>query len=132
MIMFNIGATELLVILGIALVVFGPGKLPELGQTLGKAIREFKSAVNNIDDDIKREVGDLKQEVQDVKDAVDVSATLQDIQNEIKEAVKIDLSTDAPKDAVAEAVPEPVAEQSPEPTAEPAAEQASEPAAEQA
>ena len=52
--MLNIGPTELILILGVALVIFGPGKLPELGQTLGKTIREFKSAVNNIDEDIKK------------------------------------------------------------------------------
>ena len=42
----HIGITELLVILVIALVVFGPGKLPDVGKALGKSIREFKSASN--------------------------------------------------------------------------------------
>ncbi len=42
--MFNIGMPELILILVIALVVFGPGKLPEIGNALGKAIREFKRA----------------------------------------------------------------------------------------
>ena len=45
----------------LSLVIFGPGKLPELGQTLGKTIREFKSAVNNIDEDIKKDLVDLKK-----------------------------------------------------------------------
>ncbi|MDA8440882.1 MAG: twin-arginine translocase TatA/TatE family subunit [Peptococcaceae bacterium] len=36
--------TTALVVLGIALVIFGPGKLPELGGALGKGIKEFKSA----------------------------------------------------------------------------------------
>ena len=40
----HIGVPELLVILVIALVVFGPGKLPDVGKALGKSIREFKSA----------------------------------------------------------------------------------------
>ncbi len=40
--MFGIGAPELVVILIIALVVFGPGKLPEIGSALGKGIRDFK------------------------------------------------------------------------------------------
>jgi sec-independent protein translocase protein TatA len=43
--MFNLGFPELMVILVIALVVFGPGKMPELGNSLGKAIRGFKKAV---------------------------------------------------------------------------------------
>jgi sec-independent protein translocase protein TatA len=38
--------THLLVILVIVLIIFGPGKLPELGSSLGKAIRGFKKAVN--------------------------------------------------------------------------------------
>lgn len=44
--MFGLGAPELLLILVIALVVFGPGKLPTIGQALGKSLREFKEAVN--------------------------------------------------------------------------------------
>jgi sec-independent protein translocase protein TatA len=43
--MFNLGFPELMVILVIALVVFGPGKMPELGNSLGKAIRGFKKAM---------------------------------------------------------------------------------------
>ena len=38
---------HLLVILAIALIVFGPGKLPELGSSLGKAIKEFKKVIND-------------------------------------------------------------------------------------
>ncbi len=38
---------HLLVVLVIALLVFGPGKLPELGSSLGKAIREFKKVIND-------------------------------------------------------------------------------------
>lgn len=101
--MFNFGWTELLLILGVALVIFGPGKLPELGQTLGKAIREFKGAVNNIDADIKKEVNDLQNDIRDVKDAVDLKSTIQDIQNDVKDAVKIDLNaTDAKQEATVE------------------------------
>ena len=37
---------HLMIILGIALIIFGPGKLPELGAGLGKSIREFKKAVS--------------------------------------------------------------------------------------
>jgi len=42
--MFGIGMPELIIILVIALVVLGPGKLPEIGQALGKSIRNFKKA----------------------------------------------------------------------------------------
>ncbi|WMJ78264.1 MULTISPECIES: twin-arginine translocase TatA/TatE family subunit [unclassified Sedimentibacter] len=44
--MFKMGATELILILGIALIVFGPGKLPEIGKALGKSITEFKTHAN--------------------------------------------------------------------------------------
>jgi len=44
--MFGIGMPEMLVILVIALIVFGPGKLPDLGSSLGKAIRNFKKSMN--------------------------------------------------------------------------------------
>ncbi len=47
--MFNLGFPELMVILVIALIVFGPGKMPELGNSLGKAIRGFKKAMSEDD-----------------------------------------------------------------------------------
>lgn len=50
--MFGIGTTELLVILFIILLVFGAKKLPELAQGLGKGIREFKKASNDIQDEL--------------------------------------------------------------------------------
>ena len=43
---------HLLIILGIALVIFGPGKLPALGAGLGKAIRDFKKALSETDKDM--------------------------------------------------------------------------------
>lgn len=46
------------IVLVIALVIFGPGKLPDLGKALGKGIKEFKSATD----------GDDKTEVQEVKE----------------------------------------------------------------
>jgi sec-independent protein translocase protein TatA len=49
----NIGPLEIIVVLIIALIVFGPKRLPELGNSLGKGIREFKDSVtgDNKDDD---------------------------------------------------------------------------------
>ncbi|NLG78369.1 MAG: twin-arginine translocase TatA/TatE family subunit [Firmicutes bacterium] len=52
--MFNIGVTELILILVIALIVFGPGKLPDVGRALGKTIREFKKASREIQDDLEK------------------------------------------------------------------------------
>lgn len=45
------GIQEWLVVLVVALVVFGPGKLPELGRSLGKSIAEFKGAVSKMHED---------------------------------------------------------------------------------
>jgi sec-independent protein translocase protein TatA len=45
---FNIGAPELIIILIIALIVLGPGKLPDVAQSLGKSLREFRHAASDI------------------------------------------------------------------------------------
>jgi sec-independent protein translocase protein TatA len=56
--MFNVGPTELMVILVLALIVFGPKKLPEMGKSIGKGLREFRKAQT----EIKRELsGALKE-----------------------------------------------------------------------
>jgi sec-independent protein translocase protein TatA len=47
----NIGPLEIIVVLVIALIVFGPKRLPELGRSLGKGIREFKGSVTGENDD---------------------------------------------------------------------------------
>ena len=47
----NIGPLEIIVVLIIALVVFGPKRLPELGRSLGKGIREFRGSVGGERDD---------------------------------------------------------------------------------
>ena len=51
--MFDVGVPELILILVVALVVFGPGKLPEIGSSLGKTIREFRKATQGLSDEIK-------------------------------------------------------------------------------
>lgn len=47
--MFGLGMPEVILILVIAMVVFGPSKLPAMGASMGKAIREFQSAVKEPD-----------------------------------------------------------------------------------
>ncbi|WP_353892965.1 twin-arginine translocase TatA/TatE family subunit [Proteinivorax hydrogeniformans] len=46
------GMQELIIILAVALLVFGPTKLPEIGKSIGKAIGEFKGHAKSISDDI--------------------------------------------------------------------------------
>ena len=48
--MFGLGATELILILVIVLVIFGAGKLPEIGAGLGKGIKNFKKATKEVDE----------------------------------------------------------------------------------
>jgi sec-independent protein translocase protein TatA len=45
---FNVGPMELIVVLVIALVVLGPKKLPEVGKSLGKGMREFKESISGM------------------------------------------------------------------------------------
>ena len=60
---FNLGPGELLLILAIALVVLGPKKLPEVGRSLGKGMREFKESVSNmsVSDDDEDDAKHLKK-----------------------------------------------------------------------
>ncbi len=57
----RIGPAELLLLLGLALIIFGPKKLPEIGKSLGKSINEFKRSVSTSDDE--KPVSGQNQEV---------------------------------------------------------------------
>jgi sec-independent protein translocase protein TatA len=52
----SLGIPELVLIFMVALLVFGPRKLPEIGRTLGKALGEFKKATDDLKNTIEREV----------------------------------------------------------------------------
>jgi|SRR5215207_5518793 len=78
--MLNIGPPELLLIFVIALVIVGPQRLPELGRTIGKGLREFrkmqdevKDLVNTgMGDDLKQATAELRRTASDLKSATDV------------------------------------------------------------
>jgi sec-independent protein translocase protein TatA len=61
----NIGPTEIIIVIIIALVVFGPKRLPDMGRQIGKALREFRTATS----DIRRETGldEITDTVQGIK-----------------------------------------------------------------
>jgi sec-independent protein translocase protein TatA len=55
---FNIGPTELIIILVLALIVFGPQRLPEIGRSIGRSLREFRRASDEIRGEIERDLDD--------------------------------------------------------------------------
>ena len=71
--MFDLGTQELIVIFIVAFLVFGPKKLPELSRTLGKGIRELKSAMRGITESIDEAGSDLTDGIKDVKNNIEDS-----------------------------------------------------------
>lgn len=63
----RIGPAELILILGVALIVFGPAKLPELGRSLGQGLREFKKSMKEMQDTVD-EALDEQPKTQSAKD----------------------------------------------------------------
>lgn len=69
--MFSLGPTEVVVIFIIALIVFGPKKLPEIGRSIGKGMREFKKASREIVDSFNLDEDNDKEEYQPKKETLD-------------------------------------------------------------
>jgi TatA/E family protein of Tat protein translocase len=63
----NLGFSELIVIFIIALLVFGPKKLPELGKSLGKGLREFKRATEDLKSNWDEQMREAERSIQDTK-----------------------------------------------------------------
>jgi len=61
---FGIGLPEMGVIMVVALLIFGPKKLPEIGRSLGKTIRSFQEASNEFQSEFKKESEQLKETLQ--------------------------------------------------------------------
>src|ERR1700683_112824 len=75
-----IGMQEMVALFLVALVLFGPKKLPELGRTIGKAITEFRRASNDLKATFEREMQSLERETQSLKE------TTAFVDNEIRSA----------------------------------------------
>ncbi len=74
--MFGLGTQELLIILVLVMIIFGAGKLPQVGSALGKGLRNFKKGINDRDEEIEEgeieEVADQKKnEIKEEKEAQD-------------------------------------------------------------
>ena len=68
----SIGMPELIIIFVIALIIFGPRKLPELGRSLGKSLAEFKKASNELKSTLEEEI-----RIEEQRTAADASRTAQ-------------------------------------------------------
>ena len=62
----NIGIPGLILILVLALIIFGPKKLPEIGRAFGQTLKEFKKSTRELTSDVIDEIEDVKKEVKEV------------------------------------------------------------------
>lgn len=60
----GLGWPEIVVILVLVLIFFGPQRLPELAEAVGKSLNKFKTATREASDEVKRELDDVKKEVE--------------------------------------------------------------------
>jgi Tat protein translocase TatB subunit len=90
----NIGFPELLIILAIALLIFGPKKLPEVSKSIGRAVREFRRASDEIKGKIEQEI--QASEFKEIKDELNKDLT-QDITKEVTEDKEEKKDEEGPK-----------------------------------
>lgn len=64
--MFGIGVPELIVIFIVALLVFGPKRLPELGKALGRGMAEFRKATEELKNEISTEIQEIEKQTKEV------------------------------------------------------------------
>ena len=108
--MGSLGMPEMVVILVIALIVFGPRKLPELGRSLGKSLGEFKRASNDLRNTLEEEIH-VEERSRPAKPAAPAPAEPEDDPNSFEEESHAEQQTDsapassAPTPATSEPAP---------------------------
>ncbi|HEY6065410.1 MAG TPA: twin-arginine translocase TatA/TatE family subunit [Thermoanaerobaculia bacterium] len=108
-----IGMPELILIFFVALLVFGPKKLPELGKSLGRGLAEFKRASEDLKRTIEDEIESGKHQVSSVRDEVSsVKERVEELRNTVASSAAVGASPSAPS---------PAAENRPEEAAPPGA-----------
>ncbi len=96
----SIGPTELILIFIIALLVFGPKKLPEIGRSVGKAIREFKKTSDEIKGRIEEEIqaSEIKDIRKDLQTGVDnLKSSVKSITDDFTREPDLPKAPDAPQ-----------------------------------
>ncbi|WP_447985753.1 twin-arginine translocase TatA/TatE family subunit [Nitrospira sp. Nam74] len=84
--MFGLGAGEILIILVIAFLLFGPKQLPEVGRQVGKAVRGFKETADDLRKSVEPEINLIQQEVKMVEQ--DFQASMKEAEQEIENITK--------------------------------------------
>lgn len=108
----SLGAPELLFILGLALLIFGPSKLPELGRTMGKAMAEFRKAATDFKRTLNAEA--LEREMRDADPRRAVNDTLAKAKKELDAVMHADERAEKTPPSPAQAEDGPGAEPSKE------------------
>ena len=96
----SIGPMELILIFVIALLVFGPKKLPEIGRSVGKALREFKKTSDEIKGRIEEEIeaSEIKDIRKDIQSGVDdIKSGVKSFQDDIKKDIETHETGEGPK-----------------------------------
>jgi Tat protein translocase TatB subunit len=115
----GVGPAEFLIIFVIALIVFGPGKLPELARTLGKAMRELRRMSLEVTAEFAKELRDLEAVSEEVKETTDAIKQAADIKGTLVESLEPALTAGESKE---ESEEEPRSSDIQEITAQPEAE----------
>ena len=84
--MFGLGAMEILIILVIAFLLFGPKELPEIGKQVGKAVKGFKETTEDLRQSVEPEINMIQQEFKAVEQ--DLEASVKEAEEQIKGATE--------------------------------------------
>jgi len=82
--MFGLGAMEILIILILAFLLFGPKELPEIGRQVGKAVKGFKETADDLRQSVEPEINMIQQEVKMVEQ--DFTSSVKDAEETVKGA----------------------------------------------